>query len=178
MAFNYKKSVTFRLLQAAKAQRARSGGHLMRIGLHPGQELVLKVLSDTDGRTMSQLAQALGVQPPTVTKMVTRLSAQGYVKRKSADSDGRLAQVFLTETGRELVDSVDRAWKRLEREAMSGLDDKDRKKLRKLLRQVEKNLSNNLDPDDDSAEDDVTDEAAGPDESSAKEQIKEELTPA
>lgn len=178
MAFNYKKSVTFRLLQAAKAQRARSGGHLMRIGLHPGQELVLKVLADTDGRTMSQLAQALGVQPPTVTKMVTRLSAQGYVKRKSADTDGRLAQVYLTDSGRELVASVDKAWKRLEREAMSGLDDKDRKKLRKLLRLVEKNLSNSTGPDDELAEDDISDETASADEDSQKGGAKEELTPA
>ncbi|MEP0232042.1 MarR family transcriptional regulator [Roseibium sp.] len=147
MAFNYKKSVTFRLVQAAKAQRARSGSHLMRIGLHPGQELVLKVLADSDGRTMSQLALALGVQPPTVTKMVTRLSAQGYVRRQVSDTDGRLARVYLTDEGRGLVDNVDRAWKRLEREAMSGLDDKDRKKLRKLLRQIEKNLSLSLDND-------------------------------
>lgn len=141
MAFNYKKSVTFRLVQAAKAQRARSGGHLMRIGLHPGQELVLKVLSDEDGRTMSQLALALGVQPPTVTKMVTRLSAQGYVRRQTSDTDGRLARVHLTDEGRSLIESVDKSWKRLEREAMAGLEDKDRKKLRKMLRQVEKNLS-------------------------------------
>ncbi|MEL7528165.1 MAG: MarR family transcriptional regulator [Pseudomonadota bacterium] len=147
MAFNYKKSITFRLVQAAKAQRARSGAHLMRIGLHPGQELVLKVLADSDGRTMSQLALALGVQPPTVTKMVTRLSTQGYVRRQVSDTDGRLARVFLTDEGRDLVASVDKAWKRLEREAMSGLDDKDRKKLRKLLRQVEKNLSIAVDDD-------------------------------
>ncbi|WP_417672212.1 MarR family winged helix-turn-helix transcriptional regulator [Roseibium sp.] len=147
MAFNYKKSVTFRLVQAAKAQRSRSGGHLMRIGLHPGQELVLKVLADSDGRTMSQLALALGVQPPTVTKMVTRLSAQGYVRRQVSDTDGRLARVYLTAEGRVLIESVDRAWKRLEREAMAGLDDKDRKKLRKLLRQVEKNLSLSVDED-------------------------------
>lgn len=147
MAFNYKKSITFRLVQAAKAQRARSGSHLMRIGLHPGQELVLKVLADSDGRTMSQLALALGVQPPTVTKMVTRLSSQGYVLRKVSDTDGRLARVFLTDEGRELVVFVDKAWKRLEREAMSGLDDKDRKKLRKLLREVEKNLSLSVDDD-------------------------------
>ena len=145
MAFNYKKSATFRLLQAAKAQRARSGTHLTRIGLHPGQELVLKVLADSDGRTMSQLAMALGVQPPTVTKMVTRLSSQGYVRRQVSDTDGRLARVHLTEEGRELVAAVDKAWKRLEREAMTGMDDKDRKKLRKLLRQVEKNLSLSVD---------------------------------
>ncbi|TYC60622.1 winged helix-turn-helix transcriptional regulator [Rhodobacterales bacterium] len=153
MAFNYKKSNTFRLVQAAKAQRARSGAHLTRIGLHPGQELVLKVLADTDGRTMSQLALALGVQPPTVTKMVTRLSAQDYVRRQVSDTDGRLARVFLTDKGRNLVSSVDKAWKRLEREAMSGLDDKDRKKLRKLLRQVEKNLSIAVDTDPDHEDD-------------------------
>lgn len=157
MPFNYKKSMTFRLVQAAKAQRARSGAHLTRIGLHPGQELVLKVLADGDGRTMSQLALALGVQPPTVTKMVTRLSGQGYVRRQTSDADGRLARVYLTEEGRELVVSVDKAWKRLEREAMSGLDDKDRKKLRKLLRQVERNLSVSVD-DDPEHESDLDDE--------------------
>jgi len=149
MPFNYKKSTTFRLLQSAKAQRTRSGSHLMRIGLHPGQELVLKVLADADGRTMSQLALALGVQPPTVTKMVTRLSSQGYVRRQVSDADGRLARVYLTETGRDLVQSVDKAWKRLEREAMAGIEDKDRKKLRKLLRHVEKNLSIAVDDDPD-----------------------------
>jgi DNA-binding MarR family transcriptional regulator len=140
MAFNYKKSVTFRLAQTAKAHRSRAGTHLSRIGLHPGQESVLKVLSEEDGQTMSQLAALLSVQPPTVTKMVTRLSAQGFLRRAASETDGRLARVFLTEEGRALVETIDRSWKRLEREALAGLDDKDRKKLRKLLRQVEKNL--------------------------------------
>lgn len=168
MAFNYKKSVTFRLLQAAKAQRARSGGHLMRIGLHPGQELVLKVLADADGRTMSQLALALGVQPPTVTKMVTRLSAQGYVRRQVSDTDGRLARVFLTEAGRDLVQSVDKVWKRLEREAMSGLDDKERKKLRKLLRQVERNLSTFTEDEEPEDEGGLEDEDTGGEDTGEK----------
>ena len=161
MAFSYKKSVTFRLLQAAKAQRARSGGHLMRIGLHPGQELVLKVLSDVDGRTMSQLALALGVQPPTDTTRETRLSAQGLVRRQVSETDGRLARVFLTDEGRDRVLSVDKAWKRLEKEAIAGLDDKDRKKLRKLLRQIEKNLSltTEIDPELDNDTDDLDDDA-------------------
>ncbi|MBL6431855.1 MAG: winged helix-turn-helix transcriptional regulator [Alphaproteobacteria bacterium] len=140
MAFNFKKSVTFRLAQAAKAHRARAGTHLARIGLHPGQKLVLKILADNDGQTMSQLAATLAVQPPTVTKMVTRLSAQGFLKRAASEADGRLARVFLTEEGRALVATIDTSWKRLEREALVGLDEKDRKKLRKLLRQIEKNL--------------------------------------
>ncbi len=149
MGFNFKKSTTFRLAQAAKAQRARSGVHLSLIGLHPGQEAVLKVLFEADGKTMSQLALALGVQPPTVTKMVTRLTAQGLVFRRISESDGRLARVFLTEEGRERILLVDRAWKRLEKEALAGMEDKDRKKLRRLLRQVEKNLSASFEDDPD-----------------------------
>lgn len=144
MAFNYKKSVTFRLGQAAKAHRSRAGTHLSRIGLHPGQEAVLKILFDNDGQTMSQLAAALSVQPPTVTKMVTRLSAQGFLRRATSDTDGRLSRVFLTDEGRALVETIDKSWKRLEREALAGMEDKDRKKLRKLLRQVEKNLGSRL----------------------------------
>ena len=141
MSFNYRKTATYRLAQAAKAQRVRSGGHLSRIGLHPGQEFVLKALSDSDGQTMSELATALGVQPPTVTKMVSRLAGHGLVERQSSESDGRLSRVFLTEEGRARIADVDKAWKRLEKEALSGVDDKDRKRLRKLLRAIEKNLA-------------------------------------
>lgn len=162
MAFNHKKSITFRLAQASKAHRARSGTHLARIGLHPGQEAVLKVLGETDGLTMSQLALALGVQPPTVTKMITRLSAQGLLRREMSSADGRLARVFLTDSGRERIAAVDKAWKRLEREALAGLDDKDRKKLRKLLRLIEKNLSAIVDSDPDIDGDGDDGETEGP----------------
>ncbi|KZK76597.1 Transcriptional regulator SlyA [Pseudovibrio sp. W64] len=167
MGFNFKKSTTFRLAQAAKAQRARSGAHLSRIGLHPGQEAVLKVLSETDGKTMSQLALALGVQPPTVTKMVTRLTAQGLVFRRISETDGRLARVFLSEEGRDRILLVDRAWKRLEKEALAGMDDKDRKKLRRLLRQVEKNLSASFEDDPD-LEDELENEDKTAQEQAAK----------
>lgn len=141
MSFNYRKTATFRLAQAAKAHRTRSGGHLSRIGLHPGQEFVLKALAETDGQTMSELATALGVQPPTVTKMISRLAAHGLVERQSSETDGRLARVFLTDEGRSRIADVDKAWKRLEKEALTGIDDKDRKRLRKLLRVIEKNLA-------------------------------------
>lgn len=141
MAFNYKRSVTYRIAQTAKAHRARSSTHLNRIGLHPGQEAVLKILFEEDGQTMSELANKLAVQPPTVTKMITRLAAQDLVERRPSETDKRLSKVFMTEFGRERIKLVDKAWKRLEKEAVDGMDTKDRKRLRKLLRQIEKNLS-------------------------------------
>jgi DNA-binding MarR family transcriptional regulator len=145
MAFNHRKTITHRLAQTARAARARSGAQLIRIGLHPGQESVLKALAEEDGLSMSQLAQALSVQPPTVTKMVSRLAAQGYVVRQASKGDGRQAHVHLTEQGRDTIIDIDRSWKRLEKEAVAGLDEKDVKKLRRLLRQIERNLSAHVD---------------------------------
>ncbi|MBP0652280.1 hypothetical protein J8J40_34985, partial [Mycobacterium tuberculosis] len=69
------------------------------------------------------------------------VSGQGLLRRAAAESDGRLARVHLTEEGRNRLGDVDKAWKRVEREALAGFDDKDRKRLRRLLRAIEANLT-------------------------------------
>ena len=140
MGFDHRRTVTFRLAQAAHIYRVRAGSRLARIDLHSGQENLLKALEEKDGQSMSDLAGTLGVQPPTVTKMISRLAAQDYVERKASKGDGRQALVFLTGRGRQVIGSIDKLWKRIEKDALSGIDDKDRKRLRKLLRQLERNL--------------------------------------
>jgi DNA-binding MarR family transcriptional regulator len=127
----------------------RAGSRLARIELHTGQESLLKALADNDGQSMSDLAATLGVQPPTVTKMISRLAAQDYVERRASRGDGRQALVFLTARGRRSIDGIDKVWKRVEKDAIAGIDDKDRKKLRKLLRQIERNLGAARHADDD-----------------------------
>jgi len=140
MAFDHRRTVTHRLVQAARAYRVRAGGQLSRIGLHPGQEALLKALAAADGMTMSELAAALGVQPPTITKMISRLAAQDYVERRASTGDGRQAHVFLTERGTHAIAMIDKIWKRMEKTALANIEDRDRKRLKKLLRQVERNL--------------------------------------
>jgi DNA-binding MarR family transcriptional regulator len=140
MGFEHRRTVTFRLAQAAHVYRVRAGSRLSRIDLHSGQERLLKALEDKDGVSMSELASVLGVQPPTVTKMISRLATQGYVERRASKGDGRQAMVFMTDRGRDAISAIDKVWKRIEKDALAGIDEKDRKRLRKLLRQVERNL--------------------------------------
>ena len=154
MGFDHRRTVTFRLAQAAHAYRVRSGSRLARIDLHSGQENLLKALGEADGQSMSDLAATLGVQPPTVTKMISRLAAQDYVERRASAGDGRQAMVYLTERGRHAIQSVDKVWKRIEKDATAGIDEKDRKRLRKLLRQIERNLGAAAGKDDHELADD------------------------
>ncbi len=156
MGFDHRRTVTHRLAQAAHAYRVRSGSRLARIELHSGQESLLKALEENDGQAMGDLAAGLGVQPPTVTKMISRLAAQDYVERRAANGDARQSRVFLTERGNKAIALIDKVWKRIEKDALQGIDDKDRKRIRKLLRQIERNLgarhSSREPVDDDDAE--------------------------
>jgi DNA-binding MarR family transcriptional regulator len=124
MGFDHRRTVTHRLAQATHAYRVRAGSRLARIELHPGQESLLKALDDNDGQPMSDLAASLGVQPPTVTKMISRLAAQDYVERRTSAGDGRQALVFLTERGRHVIALIDKVWKRLEKDALAGIDER------------------------------------------------------
>lgn len=149
------KTIGYRLTHTARLQKALSARLLANLGLFPGQEAVLKLLCEVDGRTMGDLASALRVRPPTASKTIARLTTQGLVERRTTDGDGRLVRVFLTDAGRERGASIDGVWDQLETEMVAGLDGKERKRLRKLLRKVEKNLALRLGTDggiDDEAE--------------------------
>lgn len=141
MSFNHRKTVTFRLVQATKAYRQRAASVLGQVGLYPGQDQILKALAGEDGQTMTALASALSVQPPTITKMVSRLSAEGLVERRRSLRDGRSSSVFLTERGMAIITDLDDRLKGMEKDALKGMDEKDRKRLRKALRMLEDNLN-------------------------------------
>lgn len=143
----FAKTIGYRLNHTARLQRALSARLLSDLGLFPGQESVLKLLAEQDGRTMGDLATALRVRPPTASKTIARLTTQGLVERRATDGDGRLVRVFLTEVGRERSGAIDAVWETLENDIVAGLDGKERKRLRKLLRKVEKNLALRLGTD-------------------------------
>ncbi len=52
-----------------------------------------------EGRTITDIAQALAISPPSVTMMVKRLEKKGFVVKARCERDGRRIYVRLTETG-------------------------------------------------------------------------------
>lgn len=114
------EKVTLSLLQAARAYRARSAKLLARIGLYPGQDALLKLLQDGP-MTMGEAATLLSIQPPTVTKMVNRLSAAGLVRTEVVDRDRRKVAVSMTDAARARLGDIDTIWKTLEEEALEDV---------------------------------------------------------
>lgn len=130
------KNVGRLLILASRLHRARIGAKLQALTLFPGQEQVLEILAAEGAMPMGELAAKLNVRPPTVSKTIARLSAQGLVTRASDGGDGRLVRVKLTEDGEARAAMLGSLMDEVEAEMMAGFDGKERKRLRKLLRKM------------------------------------------
>ena len=135
-----KETTGFALAKVCKAHRRSVGEMLSEVGLHVGQEMVLVELWQADGLRGGELACRLGVEPPTVTKMLRRLEDCGLVERRPDPADARSFRVHLTEKGRGLEGPVLRCWERAEERTFAGLDPAERRELGRLLTKVRAGL--------------------------------------
>ena len=92
-------NTSFALAKVCRAHRAHVGELLAEHGLHVGQEMVLVELWHDNGLRGGDLAERLGVEHPTITKMLRRLEACGLVERRADPEDARSLRVYLTESG-------------------------------------------------------------------------------
>jgi len=142
-----------RLHSAARLARTALAARLLDHGFYAGQDQIMLALDRDDGQTPGQLALRLGVRPPTITKTINRLQAQGVLEKRASETDARQAHVFLTQTGRDAIRMIEKSVRKTEKQAFRGLDKKDQKALLKLLARVEANLGVN------GAEEEPADEA-------------------
>ncbi len=133
--------LSHQIVRVARAHRRLAAELLRRAGLHPGQELMLMLLWEQDHRPQSELVGRLGVEAPTVTKMLQRLEQQGLVVRERPAANRRTAVVSLTPKGRGLRREVQELWAALEEATTADLDPADRRTLGRLLERVENSLS-------------------------------------
>jgi MarR family transcriptional regulator, organic hydroperoxide resistance regulator len=131
----------YMLARVCKAHRGSVGDALAEVGLHVGQEMVLLRLWQQDGLTPSELAGALGVEPPTVTNMLSRMERAELLERCRDPKDARCTRVYLTEKGRELREPVERCWDRVEERAFAGVSSEEKMLLRDLLTRLHDNLT-------------------------------------
>lgn len=153
MAKVKRKAVMNSLQAAARLSRTMLAARLLAHGFYAGQEQIMLALDREDGQTPGQLAARLGVRPPTVTKTIGRLQAQGYVAKRSNAVDARQANIFLTETGRNAIRDIEKAVRKTDRIAFAGFDKGERKMLFDLLARVEANLGDTRTQLDDEADD-------------------------
>lgn len=101
--------------------------------------LVLTTLRGEQWRTQHELARAIGIEGPTLTRHLDGMERAGLVVRRRAPGDRRAIQVELTERGEELHGELLTAVIAFNRRLRRGLTDADLDRLRDTLARLAEN---------------------------------------
>lgn len=97
---------------------------------------VLATLSDQTPMAVGQLAHEVLSQQPTVTKLLQRLAAQGWVRLQDDPADQRRTLVAITREGQRKVGPLIAQAQAHEAQALAGLSPADMKRLKTQLRRL------------------------------------------
>ncbi|HEV8099370.1 MAG TPA: MarR family transcriptional regulator, partial [Gaiellaceae bacterium] len=100
--------------------------------LTPSKLRALELLAEHDGLRVGELADRVGVDDTTATRLVDRLEQLGLAERHSEESDRRAILVGLTAEGRELVAGVSAQRQQFFADVLATLDDDERVQLVRL----------------------------------------------
>ncbi len=96
----------FRLYTASRLITQAYHPLLSGIGLTYPQYLVMMVLWEQDAQPVNDIAKKLYLETNTVTPLLKRMEAEGFVERSRSKADARQVIVSLTEKGRKLEEKA------------------------------------------------------------------------
>ena len=109
-------------------------------GLGPSHAGILGRLFHHGDMAMAEIAAAIRRDKSTVTTLVRKLEALGYVSRHKASDDARKSLVSLTPKGRALRPGYERIVRDLTAQALEGFSPQEHKTLMDLLGRVRATL--------------------------------------
>jgi DNA-binding MarR family transcriptional regulator len=128
------------MARASRALKWAIETALERHGVHAGQNFILERLWERDGQTPGEIAEAIGVEGPTVVRALQRMAAAGIVVRKRHPTDRRQTLIHLTAAGLRLRTHLPRALRRVEARALAGISNAEGSRLFELLERLDANL--------------------------------------
>lgn len=96
----------------------------------------IDVINSLGNPNLGEIAKALKLSKPSVTAIVEKLAAKGYIHKFQSDEDRRSFHVHLSAKGKKLVDMHDETHRKIAGLFQSGLNEKDLKTLVALLNKV------------------------------------------
>jgi DNA-binding MarR family transcriptional regulator len=133
--------VSHAIVRLARLHRMFAGQLLRRIGLHPGQEMVMMYLWDLGPQRQADLVRLLDSDAATMTRTVRRLEQAGFVRRRPSPTDKRASLIEPTAASHALRREVERAWSQLEDLVTADLSPDERTAALLTLERLEHNLA-------------------------------------
>jgi MarR family transcriptional regulator, transcriptional regulator for hemolysin len=107
MSLDLKRQLVAQLVESSRLLRNYIDHRAKARGTTRAQWIVLFRLRQQEGLSQVDLADVLELQPISLVRLLDRLVEHGLLERRPDPKDRRANRLFLTESGRQLVDDLD-----------------------------------------------------------------------
>jgi len=101
---------------------------------------VLQYLYEKDGRQIGEIAAAIVVRQPVLSRVIDQMEERALVRRSPDPQDSRRMRVYLTDHGRSRYQEAWPPAHELLETALKGFKGREREALRRLLKKMAGNL--------------------------------------
>ena len=134
---SYDDCILFLLAKAYQKAHGDFKKRLHSYGLTPIQHLVLEALWDEDGISVGDIGKRLVFDGATLSGVLDRLSAGGWVLKQSDTEDKRMLRISLTLKSRELKPKLSAVRNETNKELLDRFSLEEKVLLKRLLRDIQ-----------------------------------------
>jgi DNA-binding MarR family transcriptional regulator len=135
MALKFEKTLSYQLMQLGAIARQEALAPLRENGLLPGDDVVLFWLADQSRLTLEEMRQGLNMPPEQFNALIDRLDRAHMLESQTDEADDT-THLFLSNTGLDLLNTIHKNLKALDKEFTAALSEHKTKKLKKLLSKI------------------------------------------
>ncbi|HEY1027236.1 MAG TPA: MarR family transcriptional regulator [Pseudomonas sp.] len=141
MSYPDQHRFAMQVAQLSRAWRSELDRRLVGLGLSQARWLVLLHLARfTEMPTQRELAQSVGVEGPTLARLLDSLESQGLVTRVAVPEDRRAKKIALQPKAQPLIEKIEAISTQLRREVFVGIDEEDLRRCQLVHARVLGNL--------------------------------------
>lgn len=107
---------------AAHGWRTALDRRLRPLGYSRSRWMVLLHVSLKDGISHRELADRLGIEAPTVVRLIDSMEAEGLISRRASETDRRVKHLHLSPAGRKEVERIRSIAAEVRKEILAGVD--------------------------------------------------------
>ena len=134
------KSMPALFMEINRQYGMRCMQRIREIGIQQGQMPIIMIVYRNNGCSQKEIAECMGVTPPTVNVSIQCLEKADIVCRRRDDKDQRIMRVYLTENGRKIVDELQQESKAVEKVMFSNFSETELCLLRRFFEQILDNI--------------------------------------
>jgi MarR family transcriptional regulator for hemolysin len=141
MSYPDQHRFAMQLAWLSRAWRAEIDRRLAGLGLSQARWLVLLHLNRfEDMPTQRELAKSVGVEGPTLARLLDGLEMQGLVKRIAVPEDRRAKKIALEDKARPLIEKIEAISAEVREESFAGIDKEDLRRCQQVHALILSNL--------------------------------------